>query len=106
VSEQLVPRLGGIDHRLVIPEKGDGLVHLVRTGFAADAEVRDVIHARGRGLLDRHAVGDVPGDGHAQAVRLRADRFDDRRCDEAVDRIAGAGVAFRHRLLRLHGRRV
>ena len=69
--------------------------------------MRDVIHAGRRGLLDRHAVGDVAGDGHAEPVRLGADRLDDRRRDEAVDLdLLEAGVVIlRDRLLRLFRRR-
>ena len=66
-----------------------------------------MIHAGGRRLLDGHPVGHVPGDGHAEPVRLGADRLDDRRRDQAVDLdLLEAGVVIlRDRLLRFVRRR-
>ena len=59
------------------------------------------------GLIDGHPVGHVPGDGHAEPVRLGADRLDQRRRDQAVDLdlLKSGVVVLADRLLRFVGRR-
>ena len=69
----------------MLPQGRDRPIDVIGSRFAANREVRDVIHAGGGGLLDRHAVRNVARHRHAEPVRIGGDRLDDRRRNQTVD---------------------